>query len=691
MRKELHFLLIIFLIISTLSVSRSFGQRVEWASEIIEFSSEFGIRQYSVNQALGKPNVLPNLGASPNAWSPKRKGRKEFIKVGFEQHFKIQQIAVAETYNPGGISAIYAYDKNNKEYLLNTFTPRSIPIEGRLLRFFFDETAYEVYAIKIEFDASPLHGLIGVDAIGISDSKDPITVEINLTEEVTNDFLPVALGPNINSGFNELRPLITSDASTLFFSRQNHPGNVGGINDDDDIWFTKRDSINGEWKDPVNIGRPLNNDGPNFISSISSDGSAMLLLLGNAYYTKNKMTQGVSMSVKQPDGSWSKPKNLDIVDDYNKSEKANYFLSDDMETIIMSVERKDTHGDRDLYVTFLQDNGKWSQPKNLGNVVNSADEEGAPFLAADGKTLFFSSKGFSGFGGYDIYLTRRLDDTWENWSEPENLGASFNSGEDDIFFNFTENDEYAYFSRGTQENTDIYKVKLPYYQKPDIGPPVDIKPTILVSIKGRVFDSNTLKPLDASIEFIKVVEQPSIELVDADTSGFRTTLSEGFKYQIIAKSAGHYNTADSLDLSFITQSTEIEKNLYLDPIIQNQAIVLNNVYFDFDSDVIRPESFPELDRISEMMLDNPVLTMKIDGHTCSMGSDAYNLNLSSKRARSIVMYLIKTGVDGDRLESEGFGESRPIAPNDTEEGREINRRVEFKISKEGNVSSSNEL
>ncbi|MCK5703972.1 MAG: OmpA family protein, partial [Cyclobacteriaceae bacterium] len=397
----------------------------------------------------------------------------------------------------------------------------------------------------------------------------------------------------------------------------------------------------------------------------------------------NRMTQGVSMSVKNGDGTWSKPKNLDIVNDYNLSDKANYFLTNDMETIVMSVERKDSYGDRDLFVIFLQEDGTWTQPLNLGSQINSAAEEASPFLASDGKTMFFSSKGFSGYGGYDIYLSRRLDDTWQSWSEPENLGAGFNSREDDIFFNFTENDEYAYFTRGNETNTDIYKVKLPYYQKPEMLASLMggkyKNPNIIISIKGKVFDSKTMKPIESSIEFIRQIDAAQIELVSADTSGYSTTLSEGFNYQIIAKSDGYYNSIDTLDLRTIVNSVEIEKNMYLDPIIKNEPIVLNNVYFDFDSDVIRSESFPELDKLSEMLLDNPNLHITIDGHTCSMGSDLYNQNLSERRAGSIVRYFLGKGTLASSLDYHGYGESRPKTSNATKAGREMNRRVEFEL------------
>ena len=673
----------IFLIVFLLFSLTALSQNVKWAEEVIDYSSQFGVRQYSVNQVLGKPNVLPNLGTSPNAWSPRKKGKAEFVKVGFNNPIQIQQIAIAETHNPGAIHRIFTYDTKGNEYLLNTFEPQSLPIEGRLFRVFFDKTTYEVAALKITIDGNLLTGHFGIDAIGVSDSNEPITVEINITNELNNDYVPIALGPNINSEYNELRPLITSEAKTLFFSRQNHPENTGGVKDDEDIWFAERDDITGDWQKAKNTGRPLNNDGPNFISSISNDGQAMLLLLGNAYYSRNRMTQGVSMSVKNGDGTWSKPKNLDIVNDYNLSDKANYFLTNDMETIVMSVERKDSYGDRDLFVIFLQEDGTWTQPLNLGSQINSAAEEASPFLASDGKTMFFSSKGFSGYGGYDIYLSRRLDDTWQSWSEPENLGAGFNSREDDIFFNFTENDEYAYFTRGNETNTDIYKVKLPYYQKPEMLASLMggkyKNPNIIISIKGKVFDSKTMKPIESSIEFIRQIDAAQIELVSADTSGYSTTLSEGFNYQIIAKSDGYYNSIDTLDLRTIVNSVEIEKNMYLDPIIKNEPIVLNNVYFDFDSDVIRSESFPELDKLSEMLLDNPNLHITIDGHTCSMGSDLYNQNLSERRAGSIVRYFLGKGTLASSLDYHGYGESRPKTSNATKAGREMNRRVEFEL------------
>ena len=673
---------IVILFWTILLAFASLAQEVEWASSILGHSSQFSVRQYSAKQVLGKPNVLPNLGASPNAWSPKKKSRMEYIKVGFDKPMRIRQVAIAETHNPGGIEKIYAYDNNGNEYLLNTFESKFLPIEGRLLRFIFDETQYEVTALKLVINGKAIKGHFGIDAVGISDSSDPITIEINVTNDINNDYVPVALGQAVNTEYNELRPLISPDAHTLYFSRRNHPDNIGGVSDDDDIWYSERDSVAGTWKEAKNIGKPLNNRGPNFISSISVDDDGTLVLLGNAYYSKNKMTMGVSKSYLKLDSTWAQPENLKIKNDYNYSEKANYYLGADKKTMIMAVERKDSYGDRDLYVSFQQPSGTWSAPLNMGNVINTADEEGSPFLASDGVTMFFSSKGFSGFGGFDIYLTRRLDDTWTNWSEPENLGSSFNSREDDIFFNFTENDEYAYFTRGTEGNTDIFKVKLPYYHRPNnlAVMPAFQGPEIIIRVRGTVFDSKTKKPIDASMEFVQVSEKATRELSASDSSGYRITLPEHFKYGILCRSEGYYNGSDSVSLVGITESTEIVRDIYLDPVVKNAAIILDNVYFKFDSDLLKTESFPELDKVVEMLLDNPDINMTVNGHTCSLGSEAYNQKLSEKRASAIVSYLKRHGVEEKRLDYNGYGESIPIASNDNEKGREINRRVEFKLS-----------
>jgi len=465
----------------------------------------------------------------------------------------------------------------------------------------------------------------------------------------------------------------------MYFSRQNHPGNIGEEKDDEDIWYSVLDE-KGEWTEAVNIGIPLNNRGPNFISSIVESGDSVFALLGNHYYGKNKMAQGVSMSIYK-DSVWIRPRQIHIENDENKSDKANYFLTADHKTLLMSVERLDTRGSRDLYVS--QRSGEnWSEPVNLGNVVNSADEEAAPFLAADGKTLFFSSKGFSGFGGYDIYLSRRLDSTWTNWSEPENLGDTFNSELDDIFFTYVDTeDEYAYFVRGHEENTDIVRIKLPYFLQP-VAKPQPKK--IIVRLKGNVYDEETLQPLVSSIEFINGTDG-KVMLVSSDSlqGYYELMVKEGYVYHYEAKTEGYHPYKDSIDLRGITSSTELRRDIFLKPLKKHVPFVMHNVNFDFDSHELRKESFPDLNRLVQLMYDNPKIKIKISGHTCDLGTDEYNQGLSERRARSISEYILSQEVQGDRVTFQGYGEKNPITDNRHEAAREVNRRVEFVIIEDG--------
>ena len=656
------------------------AQTVLWASDVVEFSSQFGYRQYSARQVRGRPNILPNLGLGPNAWSPKSKNKTEYIKVAFDSMMHIQQVAVAEVHNPGGITHIYAYDEKGQEYLIRKFKAKHLPIEGRLFRYFFNATPYKVSAIKIVIDGKALPGHFGVDAIGVSDSNYPITVSPNITDAVTTNNEVEILGPSVNSIFNELRPVISADGKTMYFSRQNHPENTGAEKDDEDIWYSTQDS-NGNWKEAVNIGHPLNTKGPNFVSSVIDSGDSTILLLGNHYYGRHKMAQGLSMSISKDSVTWKKPKQIHIVNDHNKSDKANYFLTPDHTTLIMSVERTETHGSRDLYVSFKEKN-EWTEPINMGEVVNSADEEAAPFLATDGKTLFFSSKGFSGFGGYDIYMTRRLDSTWTNWSEPENIGGTFNSEVDDIFFNYVNSeDEYAYFVRGTEENTDIARIKLPYFLQPVEE---KIPEMIVVRLNGNVYDEETIEPLQARIEFVQK-EGKEVKLVTSkqEDGYYEIFLEKGDIYVFEAKTEDYHAHKDSIDLRGIARSTEVKKDIFLRPLEKNIPFVMHNVNFDFDSHELREESFPDLNRLVQLMFDNPDIKIKISGHTCDIGTHEYNQNLSERRASTITEYILSQEVHEGRVTFEGYGETAPVIENHTEDHREINRRVEFIILEDG--------
>jgi outer membrane protein OmpA-like peptidoglycan-associated protein len=666
-------------LITSLTFS-SVAQVVQWASKVIEFSSELTPIQYSAQQAIGKPNVLPAGGQSPNAWTPERPGRTEFLKLGYDNPISIKQIAIAESHSPTAIHRVFAYDESGKEYLIQTLDPMAVPLKGRMLNIFMDPTPYKVAAVKIEFDGASVPDYFSIDAVAISDSGYPIIADIPTMQMLASGILIEALDNNVNSEYRELNPLLSPDGKTLYFSRQNHPDNIGGVQDKEDIWYSELDST-GRWQLARNM-ELLNNQGPNFVNTIqavSPDGKSAIMLLGNQYLDNGKMLAGVSISTNVG-GTWSRPVALKITNDYNYAEKANYFLANNRKTLLMSVERDDTHGDRDLYVTFMKPDSTWTEPLNLGDVINTAGEESAPFLAAGDTTLYFSSNGFSGYGGNDIYITRRLDDTWTKWSEPENLGPEINSPLEDLFFNIPASSEYGYYSRGISEtNTDIFRVKLPIVKQPEM----------FVTVKGKVVDKNTGKPVEAKILYEQLPNGSGsgVAQTNPETGEYEIRLPTGHLYGLRSEAEGKLSESQSLDLREVTSNQVVDsKDFNLDPIqvttiAPNATITLNNIFFDFDKSLLKAESGPELDRMAELLKEKSTLQIEIAGHTDSMGSDAYNMALSERRAKTVVAYLVRQGIAKKRLKVQFYGESKPIDTNDTEEGREKNRRVEFKILK----------
>ncbi|MDH5250300.1 MAG: OmpA family protein, partial [Cyclobacteriaceae bacterium] len=625
--------------------------------------------------------VLPAGGQSPNAWAPDKPKRKEYLKLGFSNPINIRQIAIAESHNPSAIFRVLAYDQSGREYVINTFNPMAVPLKSRMLNVFMALTPYKVYAVKLEFDGAAVPDYFGIDAVAISDSDYPIIADIPTMQLLASGILIEALDKNINSEYDEVNPLLSPDGKTLYFSRKNHPENVGGVKDKEDIWYSELDAA-GRWQLAQNMGPQFNNAGPNFVNTIQAvtpDGKSAIMLLGNRYMPNGKMLAGVSIS-SHINGEWSKPEALKIINDYNYNDKANYFLTDNRQTLLMAVERQDSYGDRDLYVTFMKADNTWTEPLNIGDVVNTAGEESAPFLASDDKTLYFSSSGFSGYGGSDIYVTKRLDDTWTKWSEPENLGPEINSPLEDLFFNIPAASDYAYYSRGVSEsNMDIFRVKLPIIKNPETW----------VTVKGRIVDNVTGEPIGARIIYERLPDGKGLGISQSnpETGEYEIRLPAGELYGLRAESDGRLSENQSLDLRDITSDKVIEGNDFnLDPIRvamlqQNTSIVLNNLFFDFDKAVLRPESYPELNRIVTLMEERNAMQIEISGHTDAQGPDWYNMRLSERRANAVVQYLLDKGIGKERMAVLFFGESQPIDTNETEEGRRRNRRVEFKILK----------
>ena len=261
----------------------------------------------------------------------------------------------------------------------------------------------------------------------------------------------------INSPYDDIKPRLAPSGDRLYFSRNFHPGNFANVNDPEDIWYSDFDASNGKWSEPLHMTGVLNNAGPNFVNNVSATGDT--LILGNQYLKKGKMRAGLSYSVNV-NGQWSVPVAINIVNDYNMSAHANSFVSLRNGVIISSVERAESIGQRDLFVSFW-DGENATEPINMGSVINTNAEESSPFLASDNKTLYFASKGHPGYGGYDIFVTHRLDETWTNWSTPENLGAAVNGSLDDEFFSVSRDGNFAVYSKQVNvHNNDLFSISM---------------------------------------------------------------------------------------------------------------------------------------------------------------------------------------------------------------------------------------
>jgi outer membrane protein OmpA-like peptidoglycan-associated protein len=530
---------------------------------------------------------------------------------------------------------------------------------------------------KVIFDTKNLLGFGGYIGFCLNDI---MTVEadyleinyypkkINLVENPLQNVIKENLGNNINSDKSDITPLISVDGKELYFVKKADTI-IDGF-EQDKIYYSKKQSDD-KWGKAKKMGFPLNNSGHNNIVGMSADGN--LLYLMNEYSDDGRkiIKGGISRSFKTIDG-WSIPKAIKIDNYYNHNQYANYFFSSDNKVLILAAERDDSYGNLDLYVSFF-DGEKYSEPTNLGPLVNTTQMDFSPFIASDNKTLYFASNGHLGYGGSDIYITKRLDDSWLNWSTPLNLGNGINSENWESYFILPASGEYAYMSSDENSfgNSDIVRIKLNNESKPE--------PVVL--IKGKVLNSKTKEPLGASIRInnLKADKELGTAYSDPNTGDYKIVLPYGENYSFLANKENFYSISENLDLSKLSEYKEISKDLLLTPIEKGLTFRLNNIFFDFDKSILKEESFPELNRLVNFLNENIFLKIEIAGHTDNQGNDSYNLKLSKDRANAVLEYLISKGISRNRITSVGYGETKPISTNDNEEGRQLNRRVEVKI------------
>lgn len=551
------------IILILLFISSSiFAQDIQWASKVIAVSSEDVDKSdstfYKAKWVLGEPQDFSKTVLQWQMWKPKieKNGGSEWIKVGFEKPLVLKKITIHLVNYQSLNFEIIGYDSLNNEKL-----KESIYSDARSLLNIFtkDNTSNIKYlTLKISNDTLGVNYLI--DAIGVSDYYNPeikqkplinrviVNHRFILAKDIPEKIEIEKLNKNINSKFREVAPIISSEEKTMYFTREGYSGNVG-ISRGQDIWFTEKNEKN-EWGKPKNIGKPLNTESHNAASGISFVGNKLFLI--NEYNSDGTYLQGLSYSDKTENG-WTFPKKV-IIDDYlNLTVYSEFTFSPNEDVLILSAARHDSYQlidaqnnllkqpSKDLYVSFRISENHYSIPRNLGGIINSNNTEATPVLAADSKTLYFSSKAHYEFRDADIYMTKRLDDSWLNWSEPINLGEGINTPKWDGYFSVTASGEYAYIcqeSKATKE--DIYQVKL--YDS--------IKPEPISIIKGVVLDAETKKPLHTEIILKEINGKDKYSVYSNPESGkFTLVFPKNYQYKLIVENQGFTNFEQDIDNS----------------------------------------------------------------------------------------------------------------------------------------------
>jgi outer membrane protein OmpA-like peptidoglycan-associated protein len=492
---------------------------------------------------------------------------------------------------------------------------------------------------------------------------------IALAEDCIIDGKPESLGPNVNSTGGDISPVITADGKRLYFGRYPYLGNIGDPSTED-IWYTDLQP-NGTWGPAQNIGAPLNNYASNFLVSISPDRNSAIV--GNTYYSNGAPKGAGLSSTYMTENGWSIPKEIRIDRYYNDDQFSELCLDPSGMILVMTVQRDDTKGQKDIYFARRKPNGMFSEPVNCGPVLNTWGNEISPFVAADGVTLFFATDGRKGYGDMDIWMSRRLDDTWTKWSEPKNVGPLINTTQWDAYFTIPAKADYAYFSGASPADgsSDLYRARLPK----------GLKPLPVALITGRVLDAATKKPIATAVSYESLTKGVTAGIARSEpTKGsYSIVLPVGDLYGFRAELEGFYPVSDQLDTRSLAEYTEITRDLYLAPIAKNQTITLNNVFFDFRQSVLRPESHAELDRLAAFLIQRPTMVIELAGHTDNIGSAGANMDLSRQRVNAVKEYLVTRGVEAARMKTVAHGATKPLVKNNSDDARRRNRRVEFRI------------
>jgi outer membrane protein OmpA-like peptidoglycan-associated protein/Tol biopolymer transport system component len=539
----------------------------------------------------------------------------------------------------------------------------------------------------------------GPDKVSLSDVERRIFESNNGKIYVANpeNFSIVNIGEKINSEYHDFAPVLNENETVLIFTTRRQDGNTSENVDTDayyfeDIFISRK--VNGEWTRAENIGNIINTPYHDSNLALSPDGKTI-------YIYRDENGGDIYYSEIQRNGNWSVPQPLPgyINSSYFENGAS---ISPDNKTLFFSSDRPGGYGGRDIYMATKDSRGMWSRITNIGPKINTEFDDEGPFIDYDGKTLYFSSRGHDGMGGFDIYISQ-YDSATNEWSTPLNLGFPVNTPDDDVYFVGTKDRKRGYYSSVRDDGmgyTDIYMVVMPDLSDrikekqlaqhveriPEEQPEPRIKPDPLlypVTLVIRVEDLSNSKPIDATLSIRSMDGNVLVPIERLEQGVYRTVINNNreLEYMVTIEKQGYAfrNTKMSIPAAG-EKPQEIRRRFELKVFEVGTRDVLRNIYFKFDSHSFTQDSYFELNKLERMLHENPNFVVEIAGHTDNIGTVEYNMNLSQLRARAVVNYLVKKGIDPRRLKAQGYGKHNPLASNDNEkDGRELNRRVEFVV------------
>lgn len=538
----------------------------------------------------------------------------------------------------------------------------------------------------------------------------------------------VNISEKVNSIWPDYGPVLNEDETILIFTTRRQEDNINENVDSDNFYFEDvfySEKINGEWSYAKNIQAPINDSYHNSNLALSADGNTL-------YLYRDDKGGDIFYSTKEKDGSWAMPQPLSSFINSSFAEKS-VSVSKDGSLMFYSSNRPGGLGGLDIYMSRKDKKGEWSRSENLGPIINTEFDDESPFIHYDGKTLYFSSRGRKGMGGYDIFKSM-YDSTANQWTEPVNLGYPINTPDEDVFFVATKDGQRGYYASVRDDGqgyTDIYmvnffpdgeekpvlaqkepeKTETPKKEEPKKEEPKQEEPkkeepkpaapakeaapapkhvspeSMPVTLTIRITDDESGLPLEANVNLRRLSDN---QLAGKSTTAkgeyaFTATPKQPVQMMLSVEKDGYMFKNFKLTLPAAgAEPQEIVRNIELNQLKAGFSSVLRNIYFDFNKASFKKDSYDELNKLERLLNENPDLVVEISGHTDNIGGTAYNKYLSMRRAQAVVDYVVQKGISKARVFAKGHGEERPIATNDDEQdGRAMNRRVEFKVLSKG--------